>query len=313
LHADIDRYLEPCLAYFDERGLDLFRHELLVVRARMELEQGRWDEAADTAAFVLRDPRTTPNITVSALTLVGLLRARRGEPDPWKPLGEALALAAPSGLPHLIVPVASARAEAAWLSGRSEVVGETTSAALELALRGRAAWFTGELLYWRWRAGIREAIPPWTAEPYALQIAGAWTRAAERWNELGCPYEAALALVDADDEAPLRQAFDELQELQARPAAAFVARRLRELGATRLPRGPRPSTRENPANLTPRELEVLELLAQGLRNAEIASRLVLSQRTVDHHVATILRKLDVPTRRHATAEATRLGLAAQDR
>jgi DNA-binding NarL/FixJ family response regulator len=103
-----------------------------------------------------------------------------------------------------------------------------------------------------------------------------------------------------------------LQELGAAPAAAVVARRLRERGVRGLPRGPRPSTRSNPSNLTSRELEVLQLLAEGLPNAGIADRLVLSPRTVDHHVSAILRKLDVGTRGQASVEAVRLGLVALD-
>ncbi|MBV8217120.1 MAG: helix-turn-helix transcriptional regulator, partial [Solirubrobacterales bacterium] len=78
-----------------------------------------------------------------------------------------------------------------------------------------------------------------------------------------------------------------------RPAAAIAARRLRELGERGVPRGPRPKTCANPAGLTARELEVLGLLAEGLRNAQIAERLVLSGKTVDHHVSAVLRKLDV--------------------
>ena len=108
----------------------------------------------------------------------------------------------------------------------------------------------------------------------------------------------------------MRRSLDELNRLGARPAAAIVARRLRGLGVRGLPRGPRRRTRDNPAGLTARELEVLGLLGEGLRNAQIAERLVVSQRTVDHHVTAILRKLGVGTRGEAAAEARRLGLEA---
>jgi DNA-binding NarL/FixJ family response regulator len=60
--------------------------------------------------------------------------------------------------------------------------------------------------------------------------------------------------------------------------------------------------------MTARELEVLALVAEGLRNAEIAERLFLSEKTVGHHVSAILRKLDVRTRSQAGAAAVRLGV-----
>jgi DNA-binding NarL/FixJ family response regulator len=147
------------------------------------------------------------------------------------------------------------------------------------------------------------------AEPYSLSLAGESARAAERWRAIGCPYEAALALADSDDEQVVRQAIDELLQLGARPASKIVARRLRERGVRGVPRGPRPPTRENPAGLTARELEVLALMAEGLRNAQIAERLVVSDKTVGHHVSAVLRKLDVATRGEAAAIAFRLGLA----
>jgi DNA-binding NarL/FixJ family response regulator len=107
------------------------------------------------------------------------------------------------------------------------------------------------------------------------------------------------------------RALGEFERLGAIPAAKLARERLRALGAP-VPRGPRPATRANPADLTPRELEVLHLIASGLRNAEVAERLVLSRRTVDHHVAAILRKLNARTRGEAAAQAARLGLL-QDR
>ena len=143
-------------------------------------------------------------------------------------------------------------------------------------------------------------------------MSGDWASAAQLWSDLGCPYDAALALAGADDDYALRRAFDELQRLGAQPAAAIVAHRLRARGVRGLPRGPRTSTRENPASLTPREVEVLRLVAQGLRNAEIAALLFLSEKTVAHHVSAILRKLGVRTRGQASAAAARLGLVRED-
>lgn len=250
---------------------------------------------------------------IVALTALGLVRARRGDPDAWPLLDEALAQAAPAGELQQIGPVAAARAEAAWLEGRHEAAAGSARAALELAVKRRAPWPIGELACWRWRAGARDGALDGAAEPYALQISGQWAAAATLWKRIGCPYEAALALADANEHDALLQALEELHRLGARPAAAIVARRLRERGARGLPRGPRPATRQNPAQLTSRELEVLGLVSQGLRNSDIAKRLFLSEKTVGHHVSAILRKLGVRTRGEAIANAMRLGLLTEQR
>jgi DNA-binding CsgD family transcriptional regulator/tetratricopeptide (TPR) repeat protein len=308
-----DQYLEAGLDYCRERGLDYWGLSLRACRARSELNRGHWSRAADTAALVLRDPRTSPVPRVLSLVVQGLVRARRGDPEVWPLLDTALARAEPTGELQQIAPVAAARAEAAWLESRNHDAVAATETALDLALRGRATWEIGELAHWRRLAGHQNESPVSAAEPYALQMSGDCVRAAELWTEIGCPYESALALADAEDDGLLRQALGSFQEMGAAPAAAIVARRLRDRGARGLPRGPRPTTRQNPAGLTARELEVLELVVKGLRNAEIAERLFLSEKTVGHHVSAILRKLDVRTRGEAGAEAVRLGLAGQDR
>lgn len=311
-HDLMSAYLRSGLEYCNDRGLDLWRIYLLVHGARSDLDQGHWSKALMGAERVLahRLPSLLPRIL--ALVLVGLVRGRRGDPN-YKPLlDEAQALAQPVAELQWIAPVAAARAEVLALEGDYAAVAEVTQEAFELAVKQRAPWPIGELAYWRWRSGIRESVSPDAAEPYALQIAGDWAQAAKRWAELGCPYEAALALGDADDEDALRRALEELRNLGARPAATLVARRLRKSGARSLPRGPLPATRGNPANLTARELEVLALVADGLRNRQIAERLFISEKTVNHHVSAILGKLGVGSRGQASAEWFRLGLSGQD-
>jgi DNA-binding NarL/FixJ family response regulator len=169
-------------------------------------------------------------------------------------------------------------------------------------------------------AGDAEAVVRWAPRAAArAAAAGAHREAAARYAR-ALRYPAALApdaraelLRRRADEcyltAQFEEAIEQLGRLGARPAAAIVARRLRRRGVRGVPRGPRERTRSNPAGLTAHELEVLRLLTDGLRNAQIAERLVVSERTVDHHVSAVLRKLVASTRGEAAARAPQLGLA----
>jgi DNA-binding CsgD family transcriptional regulator/tetratricopeptide (TPR) repeat protein len=307
--AMVDRHIRVAIDYCREHGLEVQLGYLVSGQAESELVQGRWSDAAATAMSVLEAaPPSVVAPRYGALSVLALVRARRGDPGYWPLLDEVLDLARGVGELQYLAPAAAARAEACWLEGRSDAIAAETDDAFGLAMQMQEPSSLGELACWRWRAGLLSEPPPAIHDLYRLPITGEWRRAAQLWREQACPYDAALALADADDEAALRQAHDELLALGARPAAVIVARRLRERGARGLQRGPRARTRENPAGLTGRELDVLALLSQGMRNAEIAERLVVSHKTVDHHVSAILRKLDVHTRGEAAAEAVRLGL-----
>ena len=288
------QYLEEQIAYGEPR--ELFVGYAYAWLACVHLYRGRWAEVAPLARRALA---TTSNISqITGAIALGRLRARRGDPGVWEVLDEALELAEPGGHLQRLGHVRAARAEAAWVAGDLERAAEEARAVYPLALEKRHLWFAGELAYWQWKAGALDDAPDWIAKPYRLQLDGAAAAAAESWRALLCPYEAARTLADADDETALA----ELDRLGARPAAAALRRRL---GL----RGPREATRENPAGLTPRELEVLELVAEGLQNREIAERLVLSSRTVDHHVSAVLRKFEAHTRAEAVARYREISVA----
>jgi DNA-binding CsgD family transcriptional regulator/tetratricopeptide (TPR) repeat protein len=311
-YALADRWLREAIAWCAERDLDANRRYAQAWLARCQFEQGRWSEAGTTVASFAAERLAMPPSRIVALTVLGRLRTRRGDPDALAPLEEAWELAVRTSHLQRTWPVAAGRAEHAWLTGQPAALSGLVAEPFELARRLGHEWAIGELGFWLWRAGALDSPPAGAARPYALQMAGDWRAAAEAWHQLGCPYEHALALADSDAEADLLAALDLLERLGARPAADAVASRLRELGVRRLPRRPRRATLANPAGLTARELEVLALLGADLRNVDIAARLHIAEKTVDHHVSAILAKLGVRSRREATQVAAARGIGAED-
>ena len=305
-YAVADRYGDEALAHVSERGVDLvfLRRRLQSDLAELHLDRGRWHDAERLAGALLEGQKAGAIPRLRALTVMGRLRARRGDGAVWELLDEALPLAVADCLP-----LAAARAEAAWLTGDLARAQCEVEAGLGHApADGVDVWWSGELAFWAWKAGGPPELLPGAPEPYALHVAGQYRESAASWRSIGCPYNEALALADSREEADLRSALAIFNRLGARPMARHVAGRLHESGALRIPRGPRASTARNPAGLTPRECEVLTLLSSGIRNIDIADRLVLSPKTVDRHVSAILRKLGVASRDAAATEAALLGL-----
>lgn len=307
-----ERYQQRGMAFCLDRDLDAPRLHLASTLAQLRLLQGRWGEAEVAARQVLDAPHATPLARFWALVALARLRARRGDSGVWAALDEARDLAA-TGSVQMQLSCCKARAEAAWLEGRNDEAAREANTALPRAIERHLPGITAELVLWARRGGLAPPVPAFCAtHPAALEAAAHWQHAAAAWRAAGCPFESARALADGDEPSQ-HEALAALERLGARTMVERVRHRLRRAGVRGLRRGPRASTQGHPAGLTTVEIEVLSLLAAGLRSKEMGARLHRSPRTVDHHLQAIFAKLGVATRSEAVAAALRLGVASATR
>jgi DNA-binding CsgD family transcriptional regulator len=306
--AAAQRYLSDGIAYCDDNDITTYATCLRGERSSLLERLGRWDEAVALGRELLKKAGRSPANRLCAQIRIGAIAARRGEPDVWSYLDEATATAGETGEPQQRLAVRLTRAEAQWLAGRSAEAQREAELADD-ACANLDAWQRGAVAIWLRRTGSMRPARGEVAEPYRLMLDGRHEEAAQAWTELGCPYEAGMALAGASDQESLREALTIFTSLGAGPATRIVRRRLRALGARSIPLGPRSATRTHPMRLTAREREVLDHVRAGHTNAEIAGKLFISAKTVDHHVSAILAKLGVPTRAAAANLAARLDAA----
>lgn len=310
---EADREFAAAIAYVVEHDLDTHHRYMLAGRATLRMHQGDWEAAEAESRFLLMQPTLSSITRCFALTTLGLVQARRGDAEAAGTLDEALALAERAGQLLRLGPVRAARAEMALLAGDPIRARAEALAVSEMVFAHGNRWLRGEYAWLLWQAGERAIATSDLAQPYARLIAGDFAGAAGDWRELGCPYEEARALAESDVPELVRRAVEMFERLGAEPARRRAIHRLRELGAGDLPpvrRGPRAATRAHPAGLTQREAEVLQLLADGVGTADIATRLYMAPKTVRHHVSAILAKLGVETRAEAVRAATKRGIVS---
>jgi len=299
-------YARRALAYAQSHEVHTYVSYGTTALAWLRLKEGDWDEAERITQGEVE--RGMSIVQLLAQTVLTELAVRRGDPDASERLAELTVHADRAGEPQRVVPVIELMAETALTNGEP-IPAERFEELAELirapdGLRGRYAL---RLAAWAAVAGLDIELDQPASGPYAAMRARDWSGAADAFSELDWVYDRALMLSLLDDEAALVEAMEIARRLGAEPLTRRLTVRMRELGM-RVPTGPRRTTRENAAGLTARQLEVVELIVEGLTNAEIAERLVVSQRTAEHHVAAVLTKLGATTRREAARRAAQLRL-----
>jgi DNA-binding CsgD family transcriptional regulator/tetratricopeptide (TPR) repeat protein len=270
-----------------ERGLAQFSVLLDLHRQHVLLHDGAWD-AAETGLQALHEQaRDTRVFEPRVAAAYGRLLARRGREDQAELVAQmvlgAWREACRQRQPVAMLYTALAATEWAWLTDRPTVAGEVQDVMLP-----------------------RLTSVAWQVRRAELLRFGALAAGEAPGGEPGDGYQRALHRGWSDDTAEMTAGWRQLDALGAHAPARLVLRRLREAGVTRLPRSTASAARgPHPLGLTDRQVDVLELLGRGATNAEIAERLLLSVRTVDHHVAAILTRLGVRTRHEAVAAARR--------
>ena len=309
--AELEEVLGAGLAFTDEHGFPSHAYNLNVHRCLLALRRGDWVDA-ESGLEALVDQDDDPGMLAGhSRPPYGRLLARRGVAG----AGQLLALAWERALGQrsllCLAYAGTALVEHAWLADRPDRAATVLEGWARHAARPSAEPVHAEILRYAARAGLPAEPFPGCPEPWAAGLRGDWRAAAAGWERVGDPYEQALELTASGEPAATLEALRTLEDLGAHAAVRHVRRRLRELGVTRVPRRPTADTRAHPAGLTRRQADVLALIADGLTNAEIADELVLSVRTVDTHVAAILDRLGVRSRREAASVARTLDLAEE--
>jgi DNA-binding CsgD family transcriptional regulator len=286
-----------------QKEIPSFESYAIAALGLIEEMRGNWPEAESYARDVLDDMADLSTVRLVGHSLLGRLQARRGESGAKAHLLEGWELATQAAEIQRTGPSGATLAEYVWIGGSLDSAFlARLRAVMAECLERESPWMAGELAFWLYLIGAIETIPEGVAEPYRLAGSGEWEKAALFWEDRGIPYDRAIALSMGSNEAKL-EALGILDELGARPIASRLRSELTAAGVSGVPRGPTRATRENPFGLTPRQMDVLRLMAENMTNSEIADRLFVSSRTVDHHVSAVLGKLGATTR----AEAVTIG------
>ena len=301
------KIMDEGIAYCGKRDLDAWTTYLVAFKGRLKLQTGYWDEAYTIADTLLKNEDQVTIVKIISIVVITTIKMRRGETDVLPMLIDARAMAYETMELQRIFPVFVALLEYEWLTGKQYLEDSSIDEVIEMIGHMGHYYEINEFAFWLLKARNKKITIRQSLDLYDVQDQKTAWKAAHLWEQLGGPYMQAITLFEGDDDDK-RKAIEMVHALGAEAVYEKLKLEMRTSGIKNIPRGKRKTTQSNPANLTGRELDVLQLLKEGLQNKEIADRLFISAKTVDHHISSIFFKLDVNSRARAVHEAIQLGI-----
>jgi DNA-binding CsgD family transcriptional regulator/tetratricopeptide (TPR) repeat protein len=306
-YALAKKMLDEGIQYCEERDLDSWRLNMLSLKAQLSLETGEWNKAYSIADNLLKSEDKPYTFKIGALVVIGTIKMRRGDDDAFDLLLQAKTKAFETMELQRIIPSLIALLEYDWLTGKTSIDNKDLDRVTGAIEQTVSAVENSEFSFWLWKAKKQYLRLKKLYEGNELNGIAKVQKAAALWKNSGNPYALALALCEGSEEDKKKSLLI-LQQLGATAVSEKIKMEMRAVGIKKIPKGLRESTRTNPAQLTNRELDVLQLLQKGHQNKEIAGTLYISPKTVDHHISSVFFKLDVNSRSKAVIEAIRLGI-----
>ncbi len=307
-YALAQQALTSGIPYCEENNLDLWKLYLVTIKAKLKLETGNWTEAYEIASRLAEDEKPAKIIKIFALTILAVIRMRRGDADNiLSLLKEATDKAFETMEPQRIIQALTAFLEYEWLTQSRLIEKQILESTIEMIKERGNIYGNSEFVFWLQKARGQSLLLKETYEGYDVSNLAKAENAARLWKDKGCSYNEALLLFEGNEDDK-RKAVAVVHGLGADAVYQKMKLEMRASGIKKIPRGLRESTKTNPAQLTNRELDVLQLLQKGVQNKEIAGTLFISPKTADNHISSIFFKLDVNSRAKAVSEAVRLGI-----
>jgi len=304
-YVNAKKILKVAIQFLEERDIDLGTKYLLAYETRLALETGNWTQANSIVNSFINNDDFPPIGKIGILIVAATLKMRRGEAGAVPHLLEAMDKALNTGEPQRIAPAMTAILEYEWITGQRVIEKPVLDDVINMIEQRGNIYENSAFAFWLFKARKQKLPLKEFYEGYITESNPMALKASALWKQLGCPYEQALTLFEGSDDNK-KEAIGIIQKLGADAIYEKMKLEMRSSGIKSIPRGIRKSTKSNPANLTEREIGVIQLLNDGLQNKEIAAKLFISPKTVDHHISSIFLKLDVNSRTKAVQEATRL-------